>query len=297
MPTADDLVFQEDGEIEARVGTAITFYLTQLEGATEGLVAAYQQVLVHLAPQVRWYRTERMKRSAPVTPEALQSLPLWFSGKWPRRLEYGLILTSGQTALEVGPWGFQFFIASRNLDLEAGYFQVHLPAEWLRDEPDKVVSLARSVAEVLPFRSGHAGYGIQHEEGAVLAERDARIRAWCRRYWGLDCPDLAGIRPFVVGALKGVNWLTFLDREFCERVGGLEALRESLPPPISLTELRSGCMIQAGSAPGLGDRNRREDPGAYRQVNEVLKPLRMESNWSPGWCDADEALEWLERFD
>jgi hypothetical protein len=297
MATLDELVYREEGAITASVASDITFYLSRFEGIEEALIAAYELTMAPMEPHITWYRTEKMNWYARITPNALLALPTWFRRIFSKRSEYGLELISGRTPREVGPFGFKFFIAPSRLKVEAGYFQFHLPAEWLRDEQERVVSLVQSIADVLPFRSGHAGYGIQYYENADLENRDARIRAWCSRYRGLDCRDLGMIQEYVVNSVKGVNWLTFLDQDFCKRLGGIECVRNILPAPISVVDLRSGCMIRAGLAPALGDRNRREDLVHYRGVNDLVKPLRMERGWWTPWFDADEALEWSARFD
>jgi TseV toxin immunity protein TsiV len=297
MTTVDELVYREGDEVNALVAFDITFYLTGIAGNEDALIEAYDLVIARLRPAIRWYKTERMTQFAPITPTVLQAFPTWFSRKPAERMEFGLELTAGRSRDEVGRGGFRFFIAPAMLDREAGYFQFHLPASYSRDDPDALVTLVQTIADVLPFRSGHAGYGVQYDEGTGPERRNLQLRAWCNRYEGLDCNDLGMIREHVVQSIKGVNWITLLDQELCDRVGGVDRLRGDLPAPISVITLRSGCLMRAGVAPGLGDRNRREKLTAYRQVNDALKELRMEGGWSTGWWDADEALEWVRRFD
>jgi hypothetical protein len=297
MVIVDELVYLEDGEVNALVTFDVTFYLTDVAGKEEALIEAYDLVIARLRPAIRWYKTERMTQFLPITPAALQAYPTWFGRKLAARTEYGLELTSGRTRDEVGRGGFRFFIAPTALERAAGYFQFYVPASYSRDNPDALVMLVRAIADVLPFRSGHAGYGVAYDEGTAPKRRDAKLRAWCNRYEGLDCSSLPAIREHVVESIKGVNWITLLDQELCDRVGGIEKLLIDLSAPISVTALRSGCLIRAGVTPALGDRNRREKLTAYRQVNDALKAVRMEGDWSTGWWDVDEAQEWVRRFD
>ena len=298
MSTVDELVFRMDGEAAARVAFDATFYITQLAGNENALIGVYESVIAWLGPSIRWYRTEKMTQPAPITPAALQAFPTWFSQPLSGRREYGLQLTAGSTREELGECGVQFFLAPASLEREAGYFQFYCPATFGHGDPERLVSIVRSVADALPFRSGHAGYSVQYDESAGLERRDLQIRAWCNRYQGLDCHDLATIREHVVDSIKGVNWITVIDPAFCDRLGGPEVLRSNLPAPIAVTELRSGgYLIRAGPAPVLGDRNRREHLQAYRQVNDALKAVRMEGGWATGWFDREEALEWTRRWD
>jgi hypothetical protein len=297
MTTVDGLVYRMGGKVAAQATFDATFYITRLAGNERALIRAYECVIAWLGPSIRWYRTERMTQPAPITPAALQAFPTWFSQPLAGRREYGLQLTAGSTREELGGCGLQFFLAPAALEREAGYFQFYCPAALGQDNPERLVSIVRSVADLLAFRSGHAGYGVQYDESAGLEHRDTQIRAWCNRYHGLDGNDLATIREHVVSSIKGVNWITLIDSEFCDRLGGPKVLRSNLPAPIAFTELRSGYLIRAGAAPGLGDRNRREELQAYRQVSDALKAVRMDGGWATGWFDREEALEWTRRWD
>lgn len=289
-------MFAADEEIQAIVVSDITFYLDRFVSGHEGLVKAYTSVLELLRPHVNWFQTESMKFPKKIQASNLEAFPTWFSGTT-RREEYRLALSSGRTADEVGAWGFNFWLVPEELDETTGYFQVSLPSEMLVTRSGEFISLVKTLAESLLFRSGHAGYGIQLDEGFALEERDQMQRAWCRRYMGLDCRDLPGTSEFMKNHIKGVNWLSLLDSEFTQRLGGLKELRQKFSSGIVVHELSHGIMIQAGPMARLGDRNRREDMSLYREVNRALKPLRVPGIFALLGFNADEMAEWLGRFD
>jgi hypothetical protein len=104
--------------------------------------------------------------------------------------------------------------------------------------------------------------------------------------------------------IKGVNWLTFLHPNFVQRMGGNAALEKALElPDVTLLELPSGVMIQAGAAPEIGDTNAQEGCPAYHRVGRVLAPIR--DTRFPGligpagstMSDKEVTQLWLNRFD
>ncbi|NTZ92380.1 type VI immunity family protein [Agrobacterium tumefaciens] len=127
-----------------------------------------------------------------------------------------------------------------------------------------------------------------------------------RRFPGLLYED--GIRFGLIisqrtDVIRDVNWLTAVNDELLERVGGLAKAREVLGEEIVLHPYEGGVVFQAGERPVLGDLNKGRVPLAYRAVNDFLKPLRYE-NWdypylrAPHDVDEMEYTEWwTRRFD
>ena len=297
MNAIENLVYEEDESVKAIVAADITFYITTYKGAEEGLIRAYHLAMEQLAPHVTWYRTEKMKRPKKIRDSVFDAFPFWFTSQTSVREEYGLTLTSGHSPDDVGPWGFEFWLVPSTLKTEAGFFQLNLPAEILQKDPKRFVDIVKSIAEELVFRSGHAGYGIQYDDGDIIDERDLMQRAWCNRYLGIDCRDLAITTEYVHDKIKGVNWLTLLDYEFCNRLKGVESIRKKLSSDVSTITLKNGLLIQAGTNPKLGDVNRNENMKAYMEVNKILKPLRLTDGLTLPGFDEDETIEWLGRFD
>jgi len=103
--------------------------------------------------------------------------------------------------------------------------------------------------------------------------------------------------------IRDVNWLTAVNNELLERVGGLEKAREVLGDEIVLHPYEGGVVFQAGERPVLGDLNKGRVPAAYRAVNDFLKPLRYE-NWDYPYLRAPYGVDemeytqwWTRRFD
>lgn len=296
MAKEPSFVYEEDGEVKALVAADITFYLTKFEGAQQGFVKAYEKAIKIVGPHLKWYRTESMKRPKKVTAKELSAFPTWFGPKAASRDQYDITMTSGDAADEVGPYGFQFWMVPATLESSSGFFQLNLPMQMLVEKPEEFAQLVRDLAKTLDFRSGHAGFGIQYDEGDMLDDRDEMQRAWCNRYSGIDCRDLALITDSTKDAIKGVNWITLLDADFAEQLGGIKEIRKQLDKAIRVEEVGAGVYIQAGPRPLLGDRNRKEDMSFYKQVNKLIVPIRISEEIDlPGYDDDSD--EWLERFD
>ena len=294
---SSELVFQKGDLCKAMVVADVTFYVGETNELRNGFLAALDTVLPIVAPHGRWYRTENMTRSKKVTSKVLESVKDWFSARFPDREEYGLTLLSAESSEGVGPWSLSFRIEPPLLKFKSGYFQCSFPLTTL-NEAEKFVAIVTSLADALPFRSGHAGYGVVYDEGDMSPAREAQIRAWHNRFPGLDARDLAISGGAFRSGIKGPSWLTLLDPAFVASLGGLGKIRKALPREATVTEGRHGVMIQAGTRPTLGDRNRQEDVSVLRAVNKVLRPIRIKDDiiMRP-FRDADGTREWLERLD
>jgi hypothetical protein len=293
-----ELVFRNDDLRKALVVADFTFYLGASDRVGVGLRDALDVVLPLLTPHVRWYRTESMKRSKKVTADVLASVGTWFETDLTKREEIGLTLLSGQSSDEVGPWGLKFRIQPRLLATKSASFRVSLPTSAF-DDVRSFVSLVTTVAAKMPFRSGHAGYSVEYDEGDLSPAREQQMRAWHARFLALDARDLALSGARFAAGVKGPSWLTLLDTEFVAGLGGHKRIAKSLADSgVQLAELPNGLMLQAGAHPTLGDVNRREDLSPIRAVNALLRPIRVDGGFTlRQFGDRDGTREWLSRLD
>jgi hypothetical protein len=280
------------------LATEITFYLIGEGGRLPDCGHAYQLAVSEFRSHVRWYRTEQMRHERPIDVEAASMLPFWCASEDARRREYALHFGSGVTPEEVGPWGFEVCFLDFGAQQLHGYFHLTVPFEQGEQEPQRVATLVAALADALPFRSGHAGFGIQLDEGEDFEERDKWARAWCRRNIGISARDLMGSLGAVTDGIRNVSWITLVGEPLLSRLGeDVERLENRFGDDIAVQRCGSGLLIRAGDAPRLGDVNRGEDMELYRRVNAVLKPIRIEEHPPfPGFSEEDTS-EWLERLD
>lgn len=103
--------------------------------------------------------------------------------------------------------------------------------------------------------------------------------------------------------IRDINWLTAINDEMLERVGGLAKAKEALAGQVVLHPYEGGIVFQAGDLPMLGDFNKGKVPAPYRAVNNFLKPLRYE-DWEYPYLRAPSRIDemeytqwWTRRFD
>lgn len=176
-------------------------------------------------------------------------------------------------------------------------------------DPGETVARCIKTAEWLKPGHGTAGHALIPDFGFGTAGHGALAWPTLARYPGFDWPD-AGIWSVRVRAdearsIRTIGWLTVLDDEFVERLGGPRTLEANLDPEVAVHRYPGGVVLQAGPVPQIGDRKRGEIPVAYQKVwqaTETLhftafKPNRglfgVPSPLSPG----DASRDWVRRFD
>lgn len=290
-------VFSRNGENIAFLTAEITLYLHWHESQIPGLEEAYYIALDLLQPHVRWYRTEKMALNRAIDQDALRALPFWASAEASRRSEYELRLGSGKTLTSEGPWGLLFYLSKSAPNEYRGFFHLNLPYSFQEDEAEKLLKTTTQLCNVLAFHSGHAGFGIQLDEGDDDPERDQWCYALCRRCSCVDARDLIGTLEILPESIKGIGWITMVNHILLKDIGSKDFIRKTLGREFIFHISKYGLMVAAGSSPVLGDLNSNEDVTLYRKVNQLFLPIRTVSHpCIPGFSQ-DTTLEWIERFD
>lgn len=187
---------------------------------------------------------------------------------------------------------------------ELSYFSVGLPFAWIAaNPPGAFPQLVKELCDVIAPTHGYAGLAVLARAGISRQSPDwPAILALVARFSGLeiDLPWSHGIYLAKEDRIKGVNWLTVLDKSWIDRLGGAEALKGALGPGIDWLPFKTGAIIQAGPAPLFGDTHHQQPMVPYKQVAKALKPIRITSVKSIApWHGFDEPRSdaWLARFD
>jgi hypothetical protein len=135
------------------------------------------------------------------------------------------------------------------------------------------------------FTFGECGYGLSslYEFGG---ETEARERAACSRYPGLDCFRVSHVNqmfrvdpayPDLIPLVKRAAWTTVLHEQTIRYLGGEELIRSQLAdtPDVRAYTFEHGMILQAGERPQLGDLNRGDFIPLVRKVAKVLRPARV----------------------
>jgi hypothetical protein len=267
----------------------------------EAILAFYQRALELIGSSVRWYETETMGDVAAIDDKVFGMLPLWLSNPKARRGIQALVLQGGEQPTEASSHGFVMFY-DQEQPPAMGVVRLVLPAQRLEQSPADFARLVAELAAPFDFESGQAGFSVNWDpRGESSLEAESHLRRIAARYLGIDIPEinttLVNMQEYGEPAFKCVNWITLLGTDLSQQIGPAEELQAALPAGCRVTDLNGRCMIQAGQAPSLGDKRKKEKLPAYRAVGELLAPFRLQ-NHAPLFLDDEDATEaWLSRFD
>jgi hypothetical protein len=181
-------------------------------------------------------------------------------------------------------------------ELAAG-FRATFPIERFTGDIGQFLGLVKSMAQKVPVFHGYAGFAfntpldIEQEETAKPLLFGPGMR-----FQGLDIDDTISMR-WCRKSIKGVSWLTLVASELLEKVGGIAAVRAQVSDAIVLHDMPWGTLIQAGRGPGAGDVNAGDRLPFYREVNKVLRPIRVVDLPSIGHLGREKTDIWLRRLD
>lgn len=223
-------------------------------------------------------------------------------------IAFAPVFSGGDNEKEASSYGLDIFAGSKNLSGEQlAYFYATVPFVWLKDQ-DRQQAFQKLVygwcRKLQPYH-GYAGIGaIQSMDMAERKRTSHQAYALAARFPGLEIDNPTVISLFLDDRVKGVNWLTALNDQCLERLGGRDSVLKQLDENFRIYPYDSGLLIQAGQVPQLGDANRRSIPRHYRKLSNIIKPLRMvmpdtHSFIRPldGRNATDVTNEWLARFD
>ena len=299
-----DLRVVVKGRVVCCVGLLTTVYF--LDGDTaevrERVCQALDLYLKTIGNSLRWGSDRATKRPRAIAGTNILSPRQWLGGVNPVD---GMSLTAhgGQKIKDAAPHFVQFF-ARKLTPGQLSYFTFGLPFEWIAThEAAAFPTLVVQLCEILKPIHGYAGLAVipfvnlDRSEAAFGA-----VTALAARFRGLevDIPWSHAIYLAKEDRIKGINWLSIIDRERIERLGGSEALTAALGAGILRYPFSTGVVIQAGPRPLLGDVHLQEPMPHYTQVARALKPIRIDSILSlssPHGFDRDRTDKWLARFD
>lgn len=194
------------------------------------------------------------------------------------------------------------------------YFSAVFPFSWLSDKSGEGAfqSLMHQWCKVLKPFHGYAGFGaIQSMDETEKKRTGHLLYPLISRFPGLEVDKPGTIASKMTKGpasltIKGVNWLTALDDQCFEQLGGRESVLSGLGEGFSFYPYEGGMLIQAGPVPQLGDVNQQHIPKYYQQLARKLKPIRMifphghsliKSPNPAERSNTEVTNQWLARFD
>jgi hypothetical protein len=294
----EKLSYRADSSVRIKFCLDITlFWSGSVFDHSDGIISFYQQCLDVLRGSFTYFRTETMARSRPLKIDTLDLLPFWLRGTKSTRKIYFLFLESGSIPDEPSDRAFVL-----NAIPSKGYVRLILPPSLISESVAPYLDLARNVGHTVSYDFGHAGFAINwdHPDNNKIGVLRL-MNSLGHRYPGLDISYPFCTKYIASKGIKCVNWLTFLNADYCDRLGGLPGLRKKFDESVVIHDVENGVMIQAGPVPEIGDVNRQRNLPIYHQVGKELAPIRCKEHpaiFGPtGFPDKEATEEWLSRFD
>jgi hypothetical protein len=156
---------------------------------------------------------------------------------------------------------------------------------------------------------GHGGYALQ--TSLVRDEPNEPAEALFLKYAkGIDVVGAVGVagcfKQGITTHLKTIGWLTAINHDMVEKIGGLFRIRSELPLDwFALYDYGAGLVIQAGPKPNIAAVADDPLPATYVLPNMLLKEVRVPEIGDLHYGSKDgeprivgkAAEDWLARFD
>ncbi|MGS1050403.1 type VI immunity family protein [Burkholderia glumae] len=283
-------------------------------------------------PEVRLAIAECYEQYREIAKDELKWL--WQDGKEPVKIKGGNLpsgtftsysdkaaltayVTSGEASADAGFWHFQVFGQQRwrearpHAGLNTLTFSTSLL--YVAENPTAFQKLFVDFARRLKVVSGYAGYALNLSLAKTAANVPTEYQL-AKQMIALDVGEPLLQAARLRDGIKTVGWLTALDKELLDKAGGLDTLRNELPPNwYALYDVNGGVVIQAGRRPESGSSTDSDENGPpvpppnYVILNAALKSVRVPSVWqlqigqpgsaSPYFATTAESDDWLRRFD
>lgn len=217
--------------------------------------------------------------------------------------------TSGKQNVDAGEWEFQT-AGIRGWQAKMGTWglsvvRFSMPHLYAEEHPLAFQAMFVKFADLLKAVHGYGGLGL------VLSlvrdyENEATEAVIAENYNGYD---IGGPIKAMKGAgtgIKTVSWLTAINKEFLEKVGGMSVVRSELPRDwFALYPYSDGIVIQAGPSAYNAPVDDDPQPAGYVLPNMLLKDVRCKELFDlHGGSASGEprirgaaADKWFARFD
>ena len=294
------------GAVPAIAGT-LFFNDAHLPEVRKAICDCFDTYLITATPQLTWL----LREDPPEGPDRMafeKAKPLKaMLAKMDEDDFVSFWYTSGKAVHDAGPWEFQVIGIPAWRAKMGGWglcgLRFSVPLLFVEEYPEAFQELFVTCANYLRAEHGYAGHALvlsalrYDENQAFEAFLTSKMRGF----------DAGGLVSGAVNAhlgIKTVSWLTAINRDYLEKVGGESTLRSELPMDwFRLLEYENGVVIQAGLQPEAAPA---DAPLPARMVlpDMLLQPVRTPqvrlhyaSAESEPRLIGKAAERWLTRFD
>lgn len=217
--------------------------------------------------------------------------------------------TSGKQKIDAGQWEFQAF-GLRGWEAQMGTLglsvvRFSMPLLYAEEYPLAFQAMFVKFADLLKAVHGYGGYGLVLS--LVKRSDNEPVEAmFSERFKGYDVGSPIRASADLKDEIKTVSWLTAVNKQLVEKLGGLSAVRSELPMNwFALYPYSDGLVIQAGPKATVASVNHDPKPAAYVLPNMLLKDVRRKqihdlhagSAFGEARIRGHAAAQWLARFD
>jgi hypothetical protein len=276
-----------DGLPMARVGLRAAFYLGNCysKEARGPLMAVVDEYLRMADGRIQASQRggDRRRMAAgpgkPVDVERLRERVANFQTDW-------AIEASGEEDINVASHWSLVTVAD-----DIGYLLVHFPlAAFKIGAPETFRGLFQRWCGLLNVEHAYAGLGfVLPVGGRSMSGAIGEMGPLANRFVGLDLDYPNTIARRCRDGIRTVNWLTAIDENRLDRVGGAQRVLKIAGPEVTSMPYSRGTIFVAGQAPEVGDNEAGKFPQAYAQLGHAVAPLR--SAIPETWFDAPPGYE------
>ncbi|MCM5682117.1 DUF3396 domain-containing protein [Schlegelella sp. S2-27] len=219
------------------------------------------------------------------------------------------IYTSGKEAHEAGAWEFEVVgrrgWRAKMKDAGPSILRFALPPLYVHQNPQAFQQLFVTFADKLKVIHGHGGIGLVLS--AVRRKDNEPIEAYLSEHiYGLDIGTAFVLADDLRQGIKTVSWLTAINNEMVEKIGGMFRIQSELPGTwFALYPYSNGLVIQAGPKAEGAFASEDPRPALYVLPNMLLKEVRTPKigHIHSGSADGEPRIrgkaaeDWLQRFD
>ncbi|WP_332879003.1 type VI immunity family protein [Massilia sp. S19_KUP03_FR1] len=190
-----------------------------------------------------------------------------------------------------------------------GSLEFSLPRSFVKAHPVLFQQLFVDFARRLKAEHGHGGFAFNLS--AVRGEENESTEAFmASKMAGLDAGSAIMVgrhgKTGIADHIKTIGWLTAINTDMVEAVGGMPTLRSELPQDwFAKYDYGNGIVIQAGPEPEIAPVELDAKPAIYVLPNMLLRKIRVSEIDSLHYYPKDgeprlagaAAERWLTRFD
>ncbi len=304
----EEMAFIQDDVRLVSSTFGVTLYTDQVFTKIPDVLLFCYEKFLELCPKenLKFYATENMKRHKPVTQKTFTLLETWMEPDAPAREYISLELKDGNFYQDAPKYKFKITGNEKGsigyTGKNANLISFSFPPSFGDEDPEKMLHFIKELCEHFPFQSGHAGFSF---ECSKYEEEASQTYAWKKSmdYLGIDISRIPEDNKSVgQNALKTVSWLTILNKDLIDQLGGLKTLKSKISKDVDLIKVPNGYILKCGKSPEIGDRNRGNLLPAYQSVYKAVEPLiEIACQRSLAFDLADEFIEkterWYKRFE